>query len=132
MEEFHEANQQNNKNESRQLDKGVLWWIAHPHGVFKITWDATLDQRRKLMGVGFIVRDHEGKVIATMCSSMKFIINPTMVEDYVAWKVVVFCRDLGLKNVILEGDTLNIVHVLHKEEHSWSRYGNLLADTKFI
>jgi transcription initiation factor TFIIIB Brf1 subunit/transcription initiation factor TFIIB len=84
------------------------------------------------MGASFIVRDHEGKVIAIMCSSMKFIIDPTMVEDYVAWKVVVFCRDLGLKNVILKGDALDIVNVLRKEEHSWSRYENLLANTKFI
>jgi hypothetical protein len=36
VEEFHEADQQNNKKESRQLDKGVLQWIAPPHGVFKI------------------------------------------------------------------------------------------------
>jgi hypothetical protein len=67
------------------------------------------------MGAGFIFRDHEGKVIAIMCSSMKFIIDPTMVEDYVAWKVVVFCKDLGHKNVFLESDALDIVHVLHKK-----------------
>lgn len=41
-----------------------------------------------------------------------------MVETYAAWKAVVFYRDLGLLNVIMEGDALEIVHVLCKEEQS--------------
>ena len=36
------------------------------------------------MGVGIIVRDYEKKVLATMCSSRKFIINPIVTEAYAA------------------------------------------------
>jgi hypothetical protein len=68
------------------------------------------------MGVGAIVRYHEGKVMATMCSSMKFIIDPTMGEAFAAWKAMVFGRNLGLHNVILEDDALEIVHALRRED----------------
>jgi hypothetical protein len=36
--------------------------------------------------------------------------------DYLAWKVVFFGRDLGLQNVIMEGDALKIVHVFLIED----------------
>jgi len=54
--------------------------------------------------------------MATMCSSMKFIIDPTMGEAFAAWKAMVFGRNLGLHNVILEDDALEIVHALRRED----------------
>jgi hypothetical protein len=36
--------------------------------------------------------------------------------DYLAWKAVFFGRDLGLQNVIMEGDALKIVHVFLTED----------------
>lgn len=84
----------------------------------QIKWDAALDHRRKLVGVSVIVRDFEGKVLAIMCYSRRFIIDQTMTEAYEAWKAVSFCRRMSLRKVILKGDTLEIVHALHKEEQS--------------
>lgn len=73
------------------------------------------------MGASVIVRDYEGKVMATMCSSMIFIIDPTVAEAFAALKAVAFGRDLGLHNVILEGDVLEIVHALRREDSTWNR-----------
>lgn len=43
-----------------------------------------------------------------------------------------FGKDLGFQNIILEGDTLDIVQILQKEYQSWSRYGNLIEDLKTL
>jgi len=43
-----------------------------------------------------------------------------------ASKIVEFSRDLGLQNVMIEGDALKIVNVLRKERYCWSRYGQLI------
>lgn len=44
-------------------------------GVFKINWDTSIDKTKK-MSVSIIVRDHERKVMATMCSSKPYIKDP--------------------------------------------------------
>lgn len=65
-------------------------------GMFKINRDAVIDNSKKLMGVGMIVRDHEGKVLAPLYSLKQFIIDPTTAEAYAAWKAMKFSKDLGL------------------------------------
>lgn len=47
-------------------------------------------------------------------SSKSYIFNPTVIEAFVAWKVVEFSRDLELQHVIMEGDALKIVQDLRK------------------
>jgi hypothetical protein len=43
-----------------------------------------------------IVRDRDDNVLATMCFSKLYIINPTVAEQYEAWKTLKFNRDLGI------------------------------------
>jgi hypothetical protein len=72
--------------------------------VLKVNWDVTIDKPKKMMSVWVIVRDKEGNVLASMCFLKQFIVNPTVVKAYAAWKAVEFSRDLGMLNIILEGD----------------------------
>lgn len=43
---------------------------------------------------------------------------------------MLFGIDLNLYNVIFEGDALEIVHTLWREDRTWSRYENLINDLK--
>lgn len=77
--------------------------------MIKVNWDATIDKSRKKMGVIVIVIDHDGNDLATMCSFKPYIIDPTLlVETYAVCKAVEFCKDLGIQNIILESDALEI------------------------
>jgi hypothetical protein len=73
-----------------------------------------------------IVIDHEGQMLASMCSSKSYIIKPTITT----WKVVEFGRNLGIHNIILEDNAMEVVHVFRKENQSWSKYGNLIDNAK--
>jgi hypothetical protein len=42
----------------------------------------------------------------------------------------VFGVELGYQRIILEGDALEIVQALRNKDPSWSRYGQLIEDTK--
>jgi hypothetical protein len=59
-------------------------------------------------------------ILATMCTTKSFIIDPTVFVA--AWKAVKF----GRKRVIVEGYTLKIVNMLRKEDCCKSRYGQLI------
>jgi len=66
-----------------------------PCGVIKINWVVLIDKIKKNMSMSIIIRNHEGKVVAsTMCSSKPYIMDPTVARDFAALKAAKFGRDL--------------------------------------
>jgi ribonuclease HI len=105
-------------------------WQKPPLGVIKVNWDAALDHSSKVIGVGAIARDEKGGTVASYCSIVPFVTDPTVAEAVAAWKTIGFCCDQGFSHLILEGDALEIVHGLNKDSSSWCRYGQLLSDSR--
>jgi len=68
-----------------------------PYGVIKVYWDATIDKlKKKKMRGCVIVSDRDDNVLATICFSKLYIINPTVAEQYEVQKTLKFNRDLGI------------------------------------
>jgi hypothetical protein len=59
-----------------------------------------------------------------MCTTMPFIFDPTVAEAVATWKLVEFCRDLEIQQVIKEGDTL------WQEGGCWRRSSQLTKNIK--
>jgi hypothetical protein len=105
-------------------------WSRPGRGIIKVNWDAALDQRQRRIGMGILARDHDGQVIAAMCSSKPFLLDPVSAEAFAAWRMAGFCGSLGARHIVVEGDALEIVHALRKDSACWGRYGNLVDDAK--
>jgi ribonuclease HI len=71
-----------------------------------------VDAVGRRMGVGIIIRTHEGEVMATKCSTKPYITDPQTAEVVAAWTAANLVWQLELKDVILEGDSLPVVQVL--------------------
>lgn len=87
-------------------------WSLPPIGFVKSNWDVAVDSTGKRMGVGLVLWNHNGEVVAAMCSIRKYIIDGEL--------------------VILEGDSLGVVQSLQGEESSWASVGQLLDDVKAL
>ncbi|GLT73248.1 hypothetical protein SLA2020_451200 [Shorea laevis] len=46
-------------------------WTKPSVGMAKVNWDAALDSQSKRMGVGMIIRDASGSVLASMCTFIR-------------------------------------------------------------
>jgi hypothetical protein len=57
------------------------------------------------MGVGVIIRDEKGVVIAALSKTVSPIQEPAVGEAMGALAAAKFSRDIGLFNIILEGDS---------------------------
>jgi hypothetical protein len=79
-------------------------WQKPPQGMLKINWDAAVDKGSKIMGVVIIIRDHNGEVCASSCSTKPYVVDPSVVEALGARQGVELCIELGLQSVLLEGD----------------------------
>lgn len=44
-------------------------WLAPPPNMLKVNWDAAVDGIRCKVGIWVIIRDHAGKVVATLQST---------------------------------------------------------------
>lgn len=78
------------------------------------------------MGVGVIIRDAVGTVVAAMCSTVPYITDPAVAEATALWKAVTLCLELNIQRLHLEGDAKEIVQALQKRGPCRSRYGPLI------
>ncbi|XP_059446364.1 uncharacterized protein LOC132177903 [Corylus avellana] len=78
-----------NKNEN-------VKWSAPTQGWLKVNWDVAIDKAGGRMGIGAIVREEKGNVIATMCKTQSGSFEPTMGEALASFHAAILCRDLGI------------------------------------
>jgi hypothetical protein len=57
-------------------------WQKPGHGWLKFNWDVALDVPRNKMGIGGIVRNHEGLAVVMFCAVKQNISDPTMAEAF--------------------------------------------------
>lgn len=105
-------------------------WKPPPRGISKVNWDAAIDVGKKLMGVGVVVRDSTGGVLATQCMTKPFVRDPGVAEAMALRTALMLLGQLGITKTIMEGDSLEVVQAMKREECSWARYGPILEETK--
>ncbi|XP_028115293.1 uncharacterized protein LOC114313136 isoform X5 [Camellia sinensis] len=104
-------------------------WCAPANGWLKINFDGALFKELKAVGVGVVIRNHLGEVMAALSERLPFWVDSDCAEAYAATKAVELARDLGLSDIHLEGDSLRIVKVLREEAEFMSEYGHILLQT---
>jgi len=77
------------------------------------------------MGIGIIVRDCEGQLIAAKSQTISVRQEPVVAEAQAALCAEEFCCDLRLQDIILEGDSSQAVNA---NGPNWCRYGQLVVD----
>jgi len=101
-------------------------WINPAPSCIKINWDAALDGRKKIMGMGIIARDCIGVVKAAMCAVIPYIRDPTVAEALGARRAVEFGRDMGYEAIELEGDASEIVEAIGNSAKTANRFGGII------
>ncbi|XP_042944578.1 uncharacterized protein LOC122278455 [Carya illinoinensis] len=107
-------------------------WSTPPPAFFKANWDAAIDKDNSKVGIGVIVRDSDGLVIGSLCSSITLTPNPKIGEAVAALRATMLCAELGLTQIILEGDAPNVVQAVQHKEENWSAFGMVIRDIKSL
>jgi len=84
------------------------------------------------MGIGAVIRDVEGEVLATLSALKDFITDPVIVEATAACCAALFCWELGYQRVELKGEALQMVQALRKEGCNLSKYGHIIEKARGI
>lgn len=103
-----------------------LQWLAPPTGWIMANWDASVDRPRGIWGMGVIVRNSAGDLMAARCCSRMGYLEPTDAEALAALEATQICRNLGYDWVKFVGDAKAIVEGVNSDEQDWSKKGNII------
>ncbi|XP_042969053.1 uncharacterized protein LOC122301732 [Carya illinoinensis] len=118
------------QKEGQQTKNLAEKWQSPPANWFKVNWDGAVDKTKCMIGIGVVVRDEKGQIIATMRHKKMQLPDPLLTESYGALIAVQFAKDLGLTQIELEGDSLLIAKALQEENEAWSSTSMFICETR--
>jgi hypothetical protein len=80
------------------------------------------------MGMGIVVQDNEGYVVAARSLTKLGRLEPVATEALTVFQVAEFSKGLGLQDIIMECNTLQVVNAMRSTGQNWSRFGQLVKD----
>ena len=97
----------------------------------KINCDGATFRDQKMSGVGVVIRDNSGMVLASMSKQLPQLYSALEVEAMVASTALSFATQLGFQRAILESDSLTLAMTLQNNSTFLSPEGLLMEDIKF-
>jgi ribonuclease HI len=129
LNDYREANAKKMENVESPLP-ATQGWEPSVINFLKANWDVAIRQTENIMGIGVSICDGEGHVIATLSEQVKAVYDPITDEAMAARRAVEFCHEVGVFDVILEGDSLLVVKVVKDKKPNWLPYGQIIDDIK--
>lgn len=114
-----------------KLRRSIIWRppIA---GTFKVNFDGAFSNSFSLAGVGIIVRNEEGSVMAALSYRDQCVTEPIHIEALAALRAVIFATDMGFRDICLEGDSQDIIKAINSNSIDFSPVGHLIEETKAL
>ena len=100
-------------------------WRPPPIGSVKVNFDDTA-------GLGIIIRDDHGLVMAALSQQIPLPASVEMVEVLAARRALLFAKELGFESLVVEGDAEGIIHAINGDSMLNSEYGHILQDIKLL
>jgi hypothetical protein len=85
------------------------YWSPPPEGWVMVNVDATIFQKANRMGLGIVVRDHKGEVLAARRQGINMITNPKLAESIAVRQAIHFTSEVPYNRVIIATDCLSLV-----------------------
>ena len=128
---FHRANRVQQVPTTVSSTNRVTW-IPPPANSLKINFDGALFRDINKVGLGVVIRNDHGQVLASLSEQIQLPFSFDLVEAIaVAWAIS-FAHELSLSNYILEGDSDVVINALKRNDDSLSSFGHILASAKSL
>ena len=107
-------------------------WKPPDQGVYKVNYDGAISTQQAKVGIGVVIRNEDGVVMASMSQQLPLPTTVAMVEALAARKAIEFALELGLTKVIMEGDSKVICRELQDPSPSLALHEHILQDVKCL
>ncbi|KAK0588980.1 hypothetical protein LWI29_008053 [Acer saccharum] len=107
-----------------------LHWKAPANGIYKVNCSAMagMDGNRIGIGIGIVIRNYEGVVMASCAQAIDGNFDGQIVGILALYKGILFNLDCGLKPCVFESDRCVTVEHILSGKFLGANYGNILDD----
>ena len=98
----------------------------------KINFDRAIFSGENKSGIGVVIRDSSGSVIASYSKKIPYAFSNCEVEALAAATALSFVVEIGINKAVLEGDSLVVIKALIKPESPLSSIGPWIEDSKIF
>ena len=105
-------------------------WQPPPTNLMKINFDGAIFSSVNAAGIGVVIRNNLGQVIASCSQWLSQAYNSNEVEALAAAKAVSFTAKSGITKAVLEGDSLTITKALSSDHSSLALFGLMIDNVK--
>lgn len=107
-------------------------WERPPLGRFKVNWDVAIDKNVQCMSFGIIIRDHHDHVCVVKSMRVNGIQEPAVGEAMAALVAVELSKERDIQDIILEGDSMQVVQTLKEHDFSSRPFGHIIDDARTL
>jgi ribonuclease HI len=111
---------------SRPVEKEHIWKKPAP-GTYKLNTDASYHVDGS-GSVGMVLRNDHGEALGGFACPINSLLSPATAEAMVIAKGLEFLEQIGVSNVTIESDSLELIQACNSETEIWSPYSVVLAD----
>ena len=101
-------------------------WKPPDPSLYKVNFDGATFADDSYSGLGVIVRDGVGLVITAMATRVPQLLQAIELEALVANKALEFAQEMGLAEVVLEGDSSLVMAALNSKKPVLAPYGLMI------
>ena len=109
-----------------------LRWKPPDPRVYKINFDGALFLEQRCAGLGVVVRDSVGLVIAALSQRVRLPGSVDVVEALAACRAMHFAQELSLHHVVIEGDSLQVIQAIIDTKPVQTLYGHIIGEIKLL
>uniref|UniRef100_A0A2N9I4W7 Reverse transcriptase domain-containing protein n=1 Tax=Fagus sylvatica TaxID=28930 RepID=A0A2N9I4W7_FAGSY len=118
------------QNDSGMLPNAPSKWQPPNAPVYKINVAVSWRKQSRSGSVGTVVRDSLGQVIAAMCDVSSSFAEVSQFNAFAIQKSLLLAKNLGLHNVMVEGECRELLGFLRSPEPCLAPYGSLVDDIR--
>uniref|UniRef100_A0A803PQT0 Reverse transcriptase domain-containing protein n=1 Tax=Cannabis sativa TaxID=3483 RepID=A0A803PQT0_CANSA len=107
-------------------------WIAPPSGKLKLNTDAFINMSSSLIGLGALLQNSHGEIVASMTTSIKGHLKPEEMEAVALFWSLKTLLQLELSVHLIETDSLLVVQNLKKSSTNLTPFHAILNDVHLL
>ena len=114
--------------------KRIQWKPPHSFS-FKINYDGVVYSISNCSGIGIVIRDHRGLVIASLAQNLNQAYKPVEIEamaGLAATRGIEFAAEIDVDRVLIERDLSVVMEALRSKNVGLASYDLLIEDTKLV
>ncbi|GMY05131.1 putative ribonuclease h protein [Fagus crenata] len=115
---------------SNRTPRTVIPWSPPPLGLYKTNFDGAVFQDTQEAGIGVIIRDSNGLIIASLAQKIPYPGSVELVEALAARRAVTFAFEIGAWKTEFEGDSEKIIKAIIRKEPILTPYSHIIEDIR--